>query len=844
MQWRITIQKLKDISKRRKVILGVIIWALIVVMTLIFILLSTRIKVSYCGDRYGRMDIYYDSDDVHNVFSSDKVISEYLINTDGSYADACVYIKPGKINNLKFTFSGYKVIQIEGLYVEGILGTKIRLGNEHFSTIFQYVQCNPVFDKSSMTLYFDSSDNEIIGMDLNIMGAYITQALKRAILVGTAIVVLVLIVIATLKLFNNDTLSRKYKTFQVYGAFISILCVVFCIIFCFDRINLKKIETSTVITDMGEEIWERNYSEQIRIYGDELLGVMLEGVPQTFGDGKIEFLLEDKEFSEVVMRKEYADISVLANGSVSVDLRGSGLEKGRDYLASFNFKSAVEDANEDIYCNLRLTQFYKFNYRSYAKWIIILVGIVYFVFLIVMRRKRIEYHFLMISLLVGVFFVFIIPPYSGSDEIRHFLRAYAMCSEKAGEIEKTENYVGSGNGGAVESVSVPKGISELRILDNGLEYDNQTYKAERSERVFWDKYISQYKPGVAKERENVSLWGVMTLVPISYLPQMIFICIAEMLEMLPIGVFYMARIGNLLACVLIIFGALKVVPDEYKMFIVLAAFVPNMLNIRSTCTLDGLLYSAIVFFLADIMRVRKNRICVLNLKEIVLLVLPLCLIVITKIPYILVIFLFILLKKENFQVEGKRQRGKKYNKYLKWGFIVFVGVIIVAGYLSRDYIFRGVNIIGGKHYNYVLQYPIRFTKLFLEFMFMRTIPYIFSGISLKGNGMISIAYIGICVLYCTKGPVIDSFFRKIAGNIALLICIALFFVGYSISQYNSGVIQGITGRYYTPIVPLLLLTICTTRKNKLINTQNFQVSRAMHTLIYCYMCMVFMFYWM
>ena len=148
-----------------------------------------------------------------------------------------------------------------------------------------------------------------------------------------------------------------------------------------------------------------------------------------------------------------------------------------------------------------------------------------------------------------------------------------------------------------------------------------------------------------------------------------------LLNMRPIALYYLARIGQMLMGVL--FGALALrLAPKYKDMIWLLSFIPNVIALKSSCNSDGLLIAEMLLLTAVVLWIREKEYDILSQKALwadaVYLILTYH-ITKMKIPYLLFCgAVLLVLKKANI--------GKMLRCWKRWWKILVpcIGAAIVV----------------------------------------------------------------------------------------------------------------------------------------------------------------------
>jgi uncharacterized membrane protein len=194
---------------------------------------------------------------------------------------------------------------------------------------------------------------------------------------------------------------------------------------------------------------------------------------------------------------------------------------------------------------------------------------------------------LIFGLLFGLALVFITPPTQVPDEGAHFYRAYQLSDFRL-EAQKVDDHIG---GEIPESLStVVNGLAEgLPFHPEAKTSPSKIYQfmlvpLENDKRVFTPFPTS-------------ALYS-----PAAYVPQILAITIGRTLGIPPLLMFYLARIFNLLASVLLMSYAVSTIPIA-KWSLLLLGLMPMTLFQMASLSPDALTFAASFAFIALVSRV-------------------------------------------------------------------------------------------------------------------------------------------------------------------------------------------------------------------------------------------------
>lgn len=173
--------------------------------------------------------------------------------------------------------------------------------------------------------------------------------------------------------------------------------------------------------------------------------------------------------------------------------------------------------------------------------------------------------FLILALLFGGIFVFLIPPFQSPDESNHFLRAYQV-SEATFFPEKTNQRLGG---------VLPKSLAQ--VCDSFL-YLRLHPEARLDGSAI---YRLLQKPLEPAQRQFTDFANTAIYAPTAYLPQSAVMAMLRPLGATPLQMLYAARLANLLVWVWLVSAALRLLPFMQGAVATLALFPASLVMAAS-----------------------------------------------------------------------------------------------------------------------------------------------------------------------------------------------------------------------------------------------------------------------
>lgn len=451
---------------------------------------------------------------------------------------------------------------------------------------------------------------------------------------------------------------------------------------------------------------------------------------------------------------------------------------------------------------------------------LILGTVYYFIFRKFSEKKiRLENIFLLIAIPIGLLYCIVTPFGKIPDEITH--------ATKAIDISRG-NLISKANENGEAQLTYSEKLEDIFSLDNKTYEDYfEAIKANNNE-------ITVYK------FSNMALYS-----PICHLAPAIGILIAKIFSASLIIQLYAGRIMNLLLSIFLIYFAIKYIPFN-KILVVVVALLPITMQEFASLSSDALTIAISVFFVAYILHLRfDDNIKTLSRKDWWILIISMVTVSMSKIVY-LPLCLLVFLIPEN-------KLNSRKDKILKLGSL-FIGVTILnllwLVYSSRFLIEYNIGVNSKQQVLFILKNPIEYC-----FIMLRTLVTYFQSwwlglvgydLGIFGLHTINISYIFafslsivLIVLFLVnedKDIKIDKITRIIFAFVFVCVVVLIFTSLYvQFNKVRNTAIIGIQPRYFVPL--LLLIPIILNNKilvfNKKVDYKYFLmyiVFLSIHTL--------------
>ena len=431
----------------------------------------------------------------------------------------------------------------------------------------------------------------------------------------------------------------------------------------------------------------------------------------------------------------------------------------------------------------------------------------------------------------ALLYTFLFPPLSAPDEVSHYISAYKVSNimlmkqpvnEKGYVLIRARDlYIEDTKGKALIIENEDKGLKYIQKDDKsdttllGQELNFDTYKDAYGTAKDSDKYVA-YK-GAELARTSFIHVNTSNLI---YIPQALGISLARLSGMDSISLLFMGRIFNAAFFALILAFTVYVAPYFKKVFSALA-LLPMSLHLAGSFSYDALIISLIFLYIAYVLKLREQKENV-RVRDIALLAALVTVFGPCKIVYAPVVAFGLVVPVKKF--------GNLKNYILS---ILFIGAsLLIAMYvvnysIINTYVTESSALLPYEDVpkytlSYLLTRPREFISLFyltvlneLEFYHVSMfgaylgnidanteMPYIF----------VFVFTIFLILLSCKYKGEEDTFLNKTAILYSLFLFIIIFgLILFSMliawTPMTSRWILGVQGRYFIPVITLLLFGI-------------------------------------
>ncbi|MBR3661644.1 MAG: DUF2142 domain-containing protein [Bacilli bacterium] len=411
-----------------------------------------------------------------------------------------------------------------------------------------------------------------------------------------------------------------------------------------------------------------------------------------------------------------------------------------------------------------------------------------------LKKIKIENLFLLIGIPLAILYMFSSPFCKVPDEMSHYARSYAISEgDLLSDIDK--------NGNAY--VTTP-GINKVCKVES---YDN------------YFKALTAKNKNEKTVHSNTALYNF-----IIYIPQTLGVLVSKIFNLsMPISI-YLSRLFNLICYLTLIYFSIKLIP-YFKEFIILIALNPMALQEGASLSADSITIGISIFFISYIFYLYSKKEEKLSKKEFVILLITSLVCSLSKIVYVPLCLLPILLPKTKFK------NGK--DKIIKVLVLILIPIILNLIWLkfaSKYLVVFQPGVDTPNQVKYVLKQPFTYIVTILRTIQTYGVDYIeslFGGKLNLFNVPTGRFYVYMTLLITIIMLLVYRFSdktncikRKITYLFLLLSIILLIFTSLYVqwTPLKKNVINGVQGRYFLPIM-LLLPFIClkSNKKGKIFN---------------------------
>lgn len=429
------------------------------------------------------------------------------------------------------------------------------------------------------------------------------------------------------------------------------------------------------------------------------------------------------------------------------------------------------------------------SHLKYFLMAALLSGIVILALIIFSKKlyQKVKPHivYIILALIIGGMYIFIIPLCAQSDEPAHLYRAFQVAR---GEWISPMNESGF-------VTQMPKSVEDMVQINSEIK--------KREYKKYYD--IKEMMKIPLNENETVEINIVGNYHGISYLPQIVGVKIGMILKLNPYFIAMLGRITSLIITVLLLSWGIYKLP-KHKLFATIVLLCPVVLSYASSFSADNmtlvsifLMTSYVLYYIHTKEKIKKKDYVILGILTFI--------VAISKIAYLPVVGILIFLPKECFE-DTKR-------KWIYSILFIIFGLAVAIWWMKV----AAISATGGDPTytnTWIYSNPIGYLIVLFRTTVYNAWDYIeniFAGHFLCHNqvspySIVPITYVAIAIMayFNDENKEKTTMMQKLItfGIIAfsyLLISTAMYVYNTS---FKNGIIVGVQGRY---LVPLLLMVV-------------------------------------
>lgn len=432
-----------------------------------------------------------------------------------------------------------------------------------------------------------------------------------------------------------------------------------------------------------------------------------------------------------------------------------------------------------------------------------------------MMKMKEEKIYIYIALVVGILFVFLVPPFQSPDEDSHFKKSYEISSGKLYSIEK----------GGKAGNYFPNDM--LSYID-----DKLTYIGNRDKKYTFSEFTNDQYSKINYDDKKFVSYSTSNVLPIIYMAPAIGITFSKLIAKIfgmssisPAYMLYFARLFSLLFSCFLIYKAIKITPILKKTMLTIG-LIPMTVYLSSMVTYDNVLLACTLLSSAVMLdlifnkkreKISKKQILILSLIGIVLLN--------VKIIYFFSYLLLLFVPKKKYGSEKK----ESIKNICVMGAIIIVGTIVLKiPYMLQDLV--GGNNLFGKQLMFIIENPLKYSKILLDNVINQRQFQLIGMIGMFGlvDTYLPVSLVGLYLIYFIVFILVEASNSKYVLSLSkkgIILLYILFAVAsiYTIMyidwttqlfQVVGGTqITGVQGRYFLPLLYPFSLLFINRKKN-------------------------------
>jgi len=410
-------------------------------------------------------------------------------------------------------------------------------------------------------------------------------------------------------------------------------------------------------------------------------------------------------------------------------------------------------------------------------------------------RIHLETAYLVVALILGLVFMVLTPPFQTYDEPSHYQRAWSVAQGQ---------FLGARDG----TLALPRNVAELPKQLHYLEVLSlqEPIEARRLPGLLWVP-ISSEDVRVISTTSGYS--------PVGYLPQATGILVARALGHSPLLSLYLGRLVSLLVCLALVYTGLRIAPIG-KPLLAVIALLPLTMTLMASVNQDGLVIAGWFLFVCLVLRGVSME--TLGWRYVACLLGVFAVFAATKPAYCVLGLLVLALRPS--QLRGKLRYGALVAAVLAIGAAITFGLSRLGVDEAHAEAYAAALTLPDDdpsgHLDLIIHHPLQYLTILKETFGANAVAFGRNMVGLLGWGNIFISDVALGVVAAILAVLLTQDERRIMGwwqRLVLLSTALLFVLAISTAFFllttppGSSQIHGLQGRYFLPIVPVVLLAL-------------------------------------
>ncbi len=414
--------------------------------------------------------------------------------------------------------------------------------------------------------------------------------------------------------------------------------------------------------------------------------------------------------------------------------------------------------------------------------------------MLIYSRIKLEVMLTLLVFILGMFFMITITPRATPDEPHHYHTSYELSNYMLFRFD-----------------SLNKGTAE--------HFDATDLPGHANTSAGYLRVFSEFGEGVEDTEAEITIPEKRKLSYfVEYIPQAIGILIGRLLGRNAVTLYILGRFCNLLFYTVCVYFALRRLP-KFKLQLGLIAMLPMALHQGASLSYDAFVNGMSFLFIALVLSFVFER-RPIGVKDLCIIGVVAALLVPAKVVYCALLLLLFLIRKEQF--------GSMKKKILSIGVIFAICAIVLLAFQLPSMLeisSRGDTKLNHEGlYNYTLsdflRDPVHAVMLFIRTFWEMAYTWLcwgigslLCGLNLQIPMWIVVGFMIILVLSTISNAESSLALKRYerllcVGISAAVILLTMLSMAVGWTGNTHAVIQGVQGRYFLPVFPLLLLSLC------------------------------------